>query len=163
MSLFKRRPTPVPLGPPKGEILLPDPQTTKRYFEDIEALSEDVIRQARENSDSLRSTTARIVQTVVPTLVAEQGNEGAFADDSEGLTSYSYGVALGLCFASQEFQRGWTKEGQVDGRVHAAMALARPPGGYGSAYFLQVGYWVGRTGEEGIHMLPGDWTGTAQE
>jgi len=162
MKLPKGRPAPVPLQLPRGEIFLPDPKTTRRYFEDIELLSEDVMRQTRESADSLRTTTTRVVQTMIPVLIGEQVSE-AFADDRESLASYSYGMAVGLCFASQEFQRGWTKDGLIDGRVHTAMVLARPPGGYGGAYFLRVGYWVGRKGEDGIRMLPGEWTDTDQE
>jgi len=154
----------APLLLPKfGDILLPDPQTTGRYFEDIEAISQDVKRQVLESADALRPVIARIVQTMIPVLVEKQGGDAAFAEDPESMSSYAYGVALGLCFASQEFQRGWTKDGSIDGRVHAAIALARPPGGYGSAYFVQVGYWVGRTGDEGTQMLPGDWTHTYKD
>jgi hypothetical protein len=94
---------------------------------------------------------------VIPGLIKEPGGKEVIADDDESFAGYSYGTALGLCFASQEFQRGWTKEGFMDGRVHAATALAQPPGGYGSSYFVQVGYWVGRTQDEGARMLPGDW------
>jgi hypothetical protein len=127
----------------------------QRYFADIQALSEDVIHQAREQPDALRPVAGRIVHTMIPALVKEHGDK--IAEDEESLAMYAYGAALGLCFASQEFQKGWTKDGLIDRRVHAAMALAQPPGGFLSAYFVQVGYWVGRTQDEGGRMLPGDW------
>jgi hypothetical protein len=144
--------------PTFGEISLPDPQALRRHFDDVEALSNDVTEQTRESADSLRPVVTRVVQTMIPALLREPGGDDALSRDDESLASYAYAVALGLCFASQEHQRGWTKEGLVDGRVHAAMAMARLPGGYGSSYFVQVGYWVGRTRDDGMLMLPGDWT-----
>lgn len=161
MAVFSRKPRLVPLHPPRhSQILVPDVNTMRKDAEGVIALADAAREDARDRSEEIDPGCRSLVEALVPKLRStdlELAQELDRPEVSEGgFAALVYATALGMALGAAEKERGWQPEGpEVDARTHTAIALAgtQMRTSYLMGYFVQVGYWIFRTGEAGIGAL----------
>jgi hypothetical protein len=151
MGLFG--PKPITMNTPRpSELLLPDVGAMRKYGAETATLMDGAQAHLEREKEELAGFASDMVRSLLPHLGLLTGAE---QPSSEALGRYAFSVALGVAISMEEAELGWQKPGGSDPRAWNAVTMAAMSEGSSAAdaYFVRVGYFVGRHGQPGVEAV----------